>query len=976
MKSRIFWSVAVVCLLARPAAAQPFSVSQPTGSTNIKAADDFATRAFQDPWDMNQRTDLGWWLYGTDAPGSNFANPTFSGGIFSATMSGGTGRLFLLDSDLVPEAPAIATVPTGKTGGLYPIDATKYTHLVYRMSSSVAGVSQYMWSNKTIYQDQTLGVEVAQNQTAVQTGWKIYDVDMTKLTAMSTGLGSPFAWGNTIRALQFLPNAGSSSAAIQLDWVRLVQVDTTTMKQIVWTGGPADIYLDSDNNAANGTLGRIAVNASSPYNFFVGGLPAGTYYVAVHAHTTGETLGSAGGFSYSPGSWTVNDIPTVTFTTPSDEGSSDDFATTKLGTPWLGGSPSFLDTTLVGFGGKENVVNDGPAGVALTNEAGVSLGTQTVYLGTGINGDPQVFPLFWDGKGKQTKIDPTHYRILTVDVGLPNLARSLPGGSIGRVIWRAAAETQLGADGLKAQDVTEQFMMNSAAGENTLAHVTMDLNNVQLVQGDTSTTWNSPTARSLGIESFRWDPHEFSSPTNFYVKRIKLAALERTQGDQFTFKWTSSKVATIQVFYDQDSTHSFTLGNVACQVTNAPAGAGSCTWNAGAVPNGEYQIYASINDGTNLNEVYARTNVIVDHSNNTQAVSLDKQNLYYAQLGPIHTDPQAVRLTTSGPGATPCWTATPSALGVLSVSPTSGCGSATITIGVSGFFPAGSTTTLFVNIAPSTNGDWTSQNIAVNVTGLTSSSGPTGSMDSPADGSTVSGSVGVTGWAMDDVEVTSIAICRDPILGETTTPGQCGSLQQVFIGNATFVDGARPDIQSADPTLPMNSRAGWGYLLLSNFLPNQGNVGPLRLYAWASDADGHTTLIGSKSVTANNLVATQPFGAIDTPTQGQTVCGVISNAGWVLTQRPKDIPADSSTITLFIDSVPIKTLDPGRLPRADVTALFSSTYDTSHAVGGTALDTTQFSNGVHTIFWVATDTGGQQGGIGSRFITISNPCGS
>jgi hypothetical protein len=94
----------------------------------------------------------------------------------------------------------------------------------------------------------------------------------------------------------------------------------------------------------------------------------------------------------------------------------------------------------------------------------------------------------------------------------------------------------------------------------------------------------------------------------------------------------------------------------------------------------------------------------------------------------------------------------------------------------------------------------------------------------------------------------------------------------------------------------------------------------------------------------------------------------------VLTQRPKDVPADSSTITLFVDSVAIKNLDPGRSPRSDVTTLFGSAYDTSHAAGGAALDTTQFANGVHTIFWVATDTGGQQDGIGSRFITISNPC--
>jgi hypothetical protein len=64
-------------------------------------------------------------------------------------------------------------------------------------------------------------------------------------------------------------------------------------------------------------------------------------------------------------------------------------------------------------------------------------------------------------------------------------------------------------------------------------------------------------------------------------------------------------------------------------------------------------------------------------------------------------------------------------------------------------------------------------------------------------------------------------------------------------------------------------------------------------------------------------------------------------------------------------------LDPGRLA-TDITSLFSSSYDTTHAAGGKIIDTTTFPNGVHTIFWVVSDTGGQSDGIGSRFFTISN----
>src|SRR6185312_6783671 len=108
----------------------------------------------------------------------------------------------------------------------------------------------------------------------------------------------------------------------------------------------------------------------------------------------------------------------------------------------------------------------------------------------------------------------------------------------------------------------------------------------------------------------------------------------------------------------------------------------------------------------------------------------------------------------------------------------------------------------------------------------------------------------------------------------------------VFIGNAVLVDGARPDVGAANPTAPRNTRAGWGYLLLTNFLPNQGN-GTFKLYANAIDAEGHITSLGSRTITCANSTATRPFGAINTPAQGETVSGAsYANFGWVLSRGP------------------------------------------------------------------------------------------
>jgi hypothetical protein len=48
---------------------------------------------------------------------------------------------------------------------------------------------------------------------------------------------------------------------------------------------------------------------------------------------------------------------------------------------------------------------------------------------------------------------------------------------------------------------------------------------------------------------------------------------------------------------------------------------------------------------------------------------------------------------------------------------------------------------------------------------------PFGSFDTPANGSTgIVGSVAVTGWALDDVGVTRVTICRSAVTGETFSP--------------------------------------------------------------------------------------------------------------------------------------------------------------------------------------------------------------
>ena len=236
---------------------------------------------------------------------------------------------------------------------------------------------------------------------------------------------------------------------------------------------------------------------------------------------------------------------------------------------------------------------------------------------------------------------------------------------------------------------------------------------------------------------------------------------------------------------------------------------------------------------------------------------------------------------------------------------------------------------------------------------------PIGSFDTPIDGSTVCSSIPVTGWTLDDTGIDSVKIYRQQGNG------------QVYIGDATFVEGARQDIAALYPGYPNNTKAGWGYMMLTNFLPNGGN-GTFVIHAIATDVVGKTTTLGTKTIICDNANAIKPFGAIDTPTQGGTASSsIFTNWGWVLTPQPNSIPIDGSTIRVFVDSVEIGH-PTYNIYREDIATLFPGYANSSGAIGYFSLDTTAYENGVHTIFWTAEDNAGNTDGIGSRYFSIQN----
>jgi hypothetical protein len=215
--------------------------------------------------------------------------------------------------------------------------------------------------------------------------------------------------------------------------------------------------------------------------------------------------------------------------------------------------------------------------------------------------------------------------------------------------------------------------------------------------------------------------------------------------------------------------------------------------------------------------------------------------------------------------------------------------------------------------------------------------------------------------------VTKVDIWREPVGAEPA-----GML--INIGDAIFVEGARPDVEALNPKVPFNYRAGWGYQMLTNFLPN-GN-GTFKLHAIAHNKAGIAFDLGTKTIVVDNAHATKPFGTIDTPGQGGSASGnAFVNFGWALCPNPNRIPVDGSTISVIIDGQPVGHPTYNQF-RSDIASLFPGYLNSGGAVGFFYVDTTKLSNGVHTLSWNVFDNVGHGDGIGSRYFNVFNGASS
>jgi len=492
---------------------------------------------------------------------------------------------------------------------------------------------------------------------------------------------------------------------------------------------------------------------------------------------------------------------------------------------------------------------------------------------------------------------------------------------------------------------------------------------------------NSKTTDGSGTGSFTSSITGLNPSTKYYVRAYATNSIGTVYGSNVDFTTGNGPTPVITVTSPNGgeqwltgSAHSITwtttgtVGNVKIMYTTnngsswrtiAPSTTnnGSYPWTVPNTVSSQCKVKISEASDENPSDTGDSVFSIISDSHPTIRLNRTKLN-FNASTSGLTTGSQKVWIDNSG-GGNLNWQLSTDSTWII-CTPMSGTNKSIIDVSVntSGLNPGAYSGKIMISDANATNSP---QTITVNLYLKNSQQmqTPFGDFATPIDGSAISNSVPVTGWALDDIEVTNVKIYNS----------------ETFIGDAIFIEGARPDIELAYPGYPNNYKAGWGYMLLTNFLPNGGN-GTYTIHAIAIDKEGNVVTLGSKTIYCDNAHAVKPFGAIDTPLQGGMASGKnYVNYGWLLTPVPNYIPANGLTISVFVDGVNIGH-PTYNIFRADIANLFPGYSNSFGAVGYYYLDTTKLTDGVHTIYWIATDSGGNSDGIGSRYFMSQNSVNS
>lgn len=237
-------------------------------------------------------------------------------------------------------------------------------------------------------------------------------------------------------------------------------------------------------------------------------------------------------------------------------------------------------------------------------------------------------------------------------------------------------------------------------------------------------------------------------------------------------------------------------------------------------------------------------------------------------------------------------------------------------------------------------------------------------LDTPEEGATVFGLVEVSGWILDDG-----GSCGPPPAWPT-----CDWTDALPSSVDLYVDGAyvasadlnqaRYDVLQAYPWFAGTPFAAPGFS--TSFDSSQLTNGPHELFVRVTLADNTIGEdYGQRTVIVDNTVNQAPFGELEFPGENQPMNGVFPISGWALDD------GNVTAIEVVVDGYTVGHAVSG-IHRPDIANRFPSHPGSEYAGFIRMLNTTELTNGVHTVAVRLFDDQGASRVIGRRFVQTLN----
>lgn len=224
-----------------------------------------------------------------------------------------------------------------------------------------------------------------------------------------------------------------------------------------------------------------------------------------------------------------------------------------------------------------------------------------------------------------------------------------------------------------------------------------------------------------------------------------------------------------------------------------------------------------------------------------------------------------------------------------------------------------------------------------------------GVIEEPVENAVVSGFVRVKGFAFDGNLVSNVDLYVDGTaeVNRVTAPGGAN------------INLPRPDLIQVFPQYSGSPGERPGFEM--SFKASNYSNGRHTLYVRITDVTGCCYFLAARSFTIDNSRNQPPFGSLDFPQPDSSVSanGVLYVAGWALDDRRVD------HVEVYVDGLQERQAVTG-IYRPDVYAYYPDNTNALTSGFILSLDSTRYTNGVHTLSVKAVDDQGQSGLIAVR----------